>query len=267
MNLSELRAETRRMLRETSATKSAFTDTDINKFINDGIKDMCLFGVVFQKTTTQVISTTVASYALPWDFIKMVSLQNGSGVDLDAISPADSGKRFIVTGKPTYYYITESAFSKTTRANSTAYTAGMMLVPATANGFMYEVTTAGTSAASPPTFPTNPGDTVADGTATLTCRELILYAYTLTLVDTPTTAGGGTGTYTIIYSAMDEGLYTDTDAPNFPWEKHHFLVDYALWRALMDKRQMRDALPFIVAFTQKLGIPLSTYVGEAGEAR
>lgn len=54
------------------------------------------------------------------------------------------------------------------RANSTAYALGAYITPAAANGYYYKVTTAGTSAAAPPTFPTTPGATVADGTATLT---------------------------------------------------------------------------------------------------
>lgn len=55
------------------------------------------------------------------------------------------------------------------RANTTPVTLNAYLVPAIANGFFYKVTTAGTTAAAPPTFPTTVGGTVVDGTATLTC--------------------------------------------------------------------------------------------------
>lgn len=55
-----------------------------------------------------------------------------------------------------------------TRANSTAYALGVYYKPAVSNGFYYKVTTAGTSAGTPPTFSTTIGATFADGTATIT---------------------------------------------------------------------------------------------------
>lgn len=56
-----------------------------------------------------------------------------------------------------------------TRANTTAYALGAFIVPATPNDYFYKVTTAGTSAGAPPTFPTVIGQTVTDGTVVLTC--------------------------------------------------------------------------------------------------
>ncbi len=51
----------------------------------------------------------------------------------------------------------------------TAYTVGNMIEPVTPNTFVYRCTTAGTSAAGEPTFPTGAiGDTVADGTVVWT---------------------------------------------------------------------------------------------------
>lgn len=56
-----------------------------------------------------------------------------------------------------------------TRANTTAYSLGDRIVPATPNGLYYKCTTAGTSGGSIPTYPTTVGDTVTDGTAVWTC--------------------------------------------------------------------------------------------------
>lgn len=56
----------------------------------------------------------------------------------------------------------------TARANSTAYTLGQIVEPATPNTYMYECTTAGTSGGSIPTWPTGIGSTVVDGTVTWT---------------------------------------------------------------------------------------------------
>lgn len=57
-------------------------------------------------------------------------------------------------------------------AATTAYSLGNFRRPTTVNGFRYEVTTAGTSGGSEPTWPTTPGNTVVDGTVTWTCRAM-----------------------------------------------------------------------------------------------
>lgn len=50
------------------------------------------------------------------------------------------------------------------RANSTAYAAGDLVLPASANGHYYRCKTAGTSHTAAPTWPTTAGATVTDGT-------------------------------------------------------------------------------------------------------
>jgi hypothetical protein len=55
------------------------------------------------------------------------------------------------------------------RANTAVYALGALVIPATANGFYYKATTAGTSGATIPTYPTTVGGTVVDGTVTWTC--------------------------------------------------------------------------------------------------
>ena len=54
-------------------------------------------------------------------------------------------------------------------AAATAYALGDLVISVTSNGFWYECTTAGTSGAAEPTWPTTAGGTVVDGTATWTC--------------------------------------------------------------------------------------------------
>lgn len=72
----------------------------------------------------------------------------------------------LTTSAPTY---TAANSWGTSRANSTAYLVGTIIRPASANGYLYSVSVAGTSGGSPPTFPVVVGATVTDGTATLTC--------------------------------------------------------------------------------------------------
>jgi len=267
MNLLELRTEARRLLLDEDAASPAFSNADLNKWINDGIRDACLKADAYMKTQTFPVVTTIAGYVLPWDFLKPISVKNASYKDLDPIAENVSGSVFIVTGKPTWYYVRHGPLIKTTRANATIYYTGEFLVPDTANGYMYEVTTGGLSGVAIPTYPTDPGATVADGACTLTCRELVSKMWSLVLVDTPTTAGGGTGTYTLTYSAMDEGLYTDTDAPNFPMERHMGIVDYACARALMAKRQYSDAMVFNMKYCSTFGLEIPNVGGGQQSAK
>lgn len=60
------------------------------------------------------------------------------------------------------------------RSNSTAYALGAFVRPTTYNSYIYECTTAGTSSASAPTWPTTIGNTVQDGSVTWTCRSPII---------------------------------------------------------------------------------------------
>lgn len=57
----------------------------------------------------------------------------------------------------------------TRRANSTAYVANDIIVPATENSLWYKCIVAGTSGGSIPTYPTVQGETVTDGTVTWEC--------------------------------------------------------------------------------------------------
>jgi len=78
---------------------------------------------------------------------------------------------------PVYLYYGKvhsiTALSITAWEATTVYALGAIIVPTAlkATGYEYECTTAGTSGAAEPTWPTVPGGTVVDATATWTCRS------------------------------------------------------------------------------------------------
>lgn len=84
---------------------------------------------------------------------------------LDKLAEAD--KLAVLSAQPLTYYegVDPAAWIATT-----AYGLGDAARPITRNGYVYEVTTAGTSGGAEPTWPTIPGNTVVDGTVTWTCR-------------------------------------------------------------------------------------------------
>lgn len=78
----------------------------------------------------------------------------------------------------------------------TPYVLGNRVEPITPNGFVYEVTTAGTTAVSEPTFPTSVGSTVVDGTVVWTCisarHELTEIKLATTLLGLDSAVAGAT---------------------------------------------------------------------------
>lgn len=83
------------------------------------------------------------------------------------------------------------------RANTTAYALGDVVRPAAGNDHLYRCVAAGTSDAAPPTYPTTPGATVADGT--VTWAECGTAAVVLDSADPSWTTSTFTARYGVIY--------------------------------------------------------------------
>jgi hypothetical protein len=97
-----------------------------------------------------------------------------------------------------------------TWAGTTAYSSGTYVKPTTENDFYYEATTAGTSAAGEPAWPTTPGNTVVDSTVTWTCRGFPEARFTKT-----TNSVNWTKLFSINARGYIEG-YEISDPPSAP---------------------------------------------------
>lgn len=276
MNLAELRGEVRRYLAETSPTASYFSNDDINRSINEGLKDMCIKADVFIKTHTITVVTGQAAYNLPWHVIprenngtlQLKAVLNHNNVALDPIPIEHIGRVYIgTTGHPLYYFISQVAITPAVWVTLTAYVvfpaSGVItatyISPTVANGYTYEVIAGGTGLAAEPTWPVIVGNSVTDGANLIwRCREGMSNLYTLNLYSPPTTLAGGPGTYTIYYNAIDEGLYTDTDTPNIPPNKQHYLILYACFRCAMKAKNFDLAMAYITDYSRGLGLSLPT---------
>jgi hypothetical protein len=265
MNKSQIVTLTRDLIAEASASLSYSDATVLAGFIHEGQKDICVHGRAYQKSLTLTVETGVPTYLMPWDFIEPIVILDQNRIALDPMTIIESGQIYVKTGDPHRYYQTLAAVVITARANLTAYVIWpascihtlTYIVPATANGFMYECIFGGTSAAIPPTYPTALSGTVVDGSITWKCRELMDNLYKITLVDTPTTGGGGAGTYTIHYSALDEALSGDTDSPLIPLDKHPALSSYAAYRHFLRAKDRQLAAIFYQDYAKIAGIEVT----------
>lgn len=122
-----------------------------------------------KEVATEAKQTTAGN---PWTPPRF-ELLDPARFHLERISGGRASIRYSATGRVPIEVVWLNAFTcaevspdfSRARANSTAYSIGALL---TANGQLYEVTTAGTTGSAPPTYPTTVGTTVTDGTAVLT---------------------------------------------------------------------------------------------------
>lgn len=102
---------------------------------------------------------------------------------------------------------------------STAYTLGSYRRPTTVNNLYYEVTTAGTSAGTQPTWPTTLGTTVTDGTVVWTCRGYY-GGFPSPHIPTPVYMNG----YIAIPRYDSSDIYTSNSDDPFSWNPADFVT-------------------------------------------
>lgn len=95
----------------------------------------------------------------------------------------------------------------TTRANSTAYTYGQLVIPASPNGYLYRCVSAGTSGGSAPSYPTTVGQTVTDSGVTWACagESVSIYSSAAASWSSSTISAA----YGVIYDATPGSASTD----------------------------------------------------------
>lgn len=125
--------------------------TGLINFSSDTIKAMLL--------SAYTVGTTV-------DTAQFLNTVTAAGTETTGSGYSAGGATL---GSKTVTY-TAAASWGTSRANSTAYTVGDVVRPATSNGYVYQCVVAGTSAGSIPTYPTVIGTTVTDGGVTWVCQ-------------------------------------------------------------------------------------------------
>lgn len=274
MNRLQIETDARTLMAEKTAGSSYADATDVHNWINDGIKDMCTKGKVFPKTIPLTVGDAVKNYNLPWEFLEDIRIENHRGVPLDEVTLDSVGRVFVLTGKPLYFYFTVTPITLSAWAAATTYVVwpisgihtSTYIVPTVANGYMYECLVGGTShAAIEPTWSITLGTKQGDGTVTWICRELLSSLQTINFHDTPTTVGGGVGTYSLTYSAMDSGLYDDKASPNFPPKLHRYLSPYACYRWASKNRDPQLAAAFYQEYSAGVGLPSAQPQG-AGSA-
>jgi hypothetical protein len=118
---------------------------------------------------------TVVGNKLYQDTTEVLTLSTSTGtVGFTEATQGGLSILFFCDGTNAYFINTSNVITQVTTtysawAATTAYVLADRRRPTTVNNLYYEVTTAGTSAATEPTWPTTIGTTVADGTVVWTC--------------------------------------------------------------------------------------------------
>ncbi|MEM2124994.1 MAG: hypothetical protein QXQ53_01190 [Candidatus Methanosuratincola sp.] len=109
MNRGQIREEARILLAEVTKSASYFEDSDLNHFINEGIHDICMTGLVYESVSTISVTSGVTAYSLPSDFIRANVVLDPNGNSLTPINPSDLGRYFKAADTtnvtPAYWYV------------------------------------------------------------------------------------------------------------------------------------------------------------------
>ena len=108
----------------------------------------------------------------------LITLSTSAGtVGFEAYG-SNQSQLFVCDGTDGYIIYVDGSYRKinpVTWTATTAYTVGQRVAPTTFNGYTYEVTVAGTSGASQPTWPTVVNNTVVNGTVTFKCIDYVAF--------------------------------------------------------------------------------------------
>src|SRR5208282_4937869 len=174
MTLSDIRLLIRQNLAQGNLNASFFLDSDINTFINDGIKEACTKGKVLLTHTGLTVQSTVTTYLLPWQVIIIKSLTRDDGTPIPMVDVNNKGMYYVpFTTVPSAYYLSQVAITYTEwQANNpygvwgTSPSLVSYITPTIGNDYFYECTTTGTSGATQPNFSTTLGATTVDNNIT-----------------------------------------------------------------------------------------------------
>jgi len=159
------------------------------------------FGNRIYKDTTQISSITLTGTSGTVGFVAV----NGA---TEYLFVCDGTSGWVINSSGTAQLVGPYPAWTASTARALDYRAR----PVTANGYYYKVTTAGTTGASEPAWPTTIGNTVVDGTVTWTCVG-VSGGFPSTHIPTPVFADG----YIVLAGTNDDTFWnSDLDDP-FTW--------------------------------------------------
>ena len=181
-----------------------------------GIYYWVINGVGYAMT---VIGNTVYSNGTA---VLTLSTSTGSCGFTEFVSSTGLVYLILVDGTNGYVFDTPTTYKQISAASATAWTASTAYVltdvcrPTTSNGFVYVVTTAGTSGSTQPTWPTTAGSTVTDGTVVWTCQE---YAFPSPHIPNPIFLDG----YLFVAKYNSEDVYNSNLDDPLAWTPGDFI--------------------------------------------